>query len=98
MGCGSSVPVIAAKAAPQPRGRPPAKQSQEVAQQLQAARVIQEWFRRLKAKIELRRLVSWQVFTHLEFHDEQEQVSFLLHFLFKNNKQHRHSGSEELQV
>eukprot|EP00041_Stephanoeca_diplocostata_P030496 m.924180 g.924180 ORF g.924180 m.924180 type:complete len:777 (+) comp23767_c0_seq15:432-2762(+) len=41
---------------------------------VQAAVIIQRWFRMYKAKLEIRRRCTWQIFTNIEFQNEKDQL------------------------
>ena len=70
MGCGASSNVGDGK----PLSR--RKSIAVVFDELQAARVIQKWYRRHQASLELRRKCNWKMFTDIEYQSEAEQVLF----------------------
>ena len=66
MGCGSSK-------ADGPGRRPSALETMTM-DQVGAVSLIQRWYRRKQAELELRRKCCWQVFTDIEYNSEQEQL------------------------
>lgn len=69
MGCGGSKTKVASKTI-----------DSLSASDVSAAAIIQRWFRRKMAEIELRRQCSWKIFTDLEYKSEQDQLELMNFF------------------
>jgi len=69
-GCGSSLPADGRGGS---RRRPSALEAMSM-DQIGAVSLIQRWYRRKQAELELRRKCCWQVFTDIEYSSEQEQL------------------------
>jgi len=71
-----------------------------------AVGLIQRWYRQKNAELQLRRKCCWQVFTDIEYKDEQEQLELgnffndleILKEALAREKQQRHSKSENGDV
>lgn len=80
-GCGASKAAPAARAVP-PRELARAKSKKATdshdplhsPHSLAAAALIQSWYHGFKARLEIRRRLSWQVFTDIEYRSEVEQL------------------------
>eukprot|EP00039_Didymoeca_costata_P025576 m.13868 g.13868 ORF g.13868 m.13868 type:complete len:654 (+) comp4942_c0_seq1:115-2076(+) len=79
MGCGSSrsVGVIADEKSPGKNDKHNDSQTEGKREMVDvyAAAIIQRWFRRKMADLQLRRKCCWKVFTEVEYKSEQEQLN-----------------------
>ena len=46
---------------------------------LNSSIVIQKWYRRHKARIEMRRRCAWKIFQQIEYSAEQDQINVIFH-------------------